>query len=443
MVDWESYRYSKFTLRFPEKRVEHSFNIFSFSYDIQAFAVMSIAAIVVNLILVFSDYSKIGEWVEPLILRSTIAILLSVGYFITSRVSHENPRLLQSFILVVVFIFIFCYFIGMYYIPYPDYSFPNSIISVVFFVVAIAGLRFANAMIFLVTVNLSYYVFVLVIAPNEFWISQSVAITVNAALGVAVAYLIERARRNTFIKNQIISEQNDELESAGALKNKLFSILSHDLRGPVNKILAMVDMLKKDHISIEEFKMHTAKVEWEMKNTASFMENMLYWSKSLMNGFQIDKKDIDLKKLIEKNVAVWRDSILDKKINLFIHAQKPMMIRADEEMLNVCVRNLLSNAIKFTPPEESITVGYVEADNWIELYVSDSGIGIDEEKQKGLFSIKNASTPGTLGEKGTGIGLHLVKEFTERIGGEISCESLDGQGSTFKLRFPKNDLSPA
>jgi signal transduction histidine kinase len=107
-------------------------------------------------------------------------------------------------------------------------------------------------------------------------------------------------------------------------------------------------------------------------------------------------------------------------------------------MLNISLRNILSNAIKFTPKGGAISAGHRVGDNYIEMFVTDNGIGIDEEKQKDLFSIKNISTPGTDGEKGTGLGLYLIKEFTEKNGGQIAVESKPGKGSTFTLRFPKN-----
>jgi signal transduction histidine kinase len=358
--------------------------------------------------------------------------------FYFKQFKPEQHRMFQHTLLFIDYIFIFSYFIGMSLIPYQGYTFPNSVISVVFFVVTMGGLRFLNAMIFLATIEISYFIFVYFISPNDFWISQVVAISVNGALSMAVAYLIERARRNIFIKNQIVYQQKEELETADALKNKLFSILSHDLRGPLNKLIAMVDMSRKEHITAEEFKMYTAKLEGEMRSTASFMENMLYWSKSLMQGFEGKQKHVDIKELLDHNIMASADAIAAKNIALSIDIKENAAILADEEMLNISLRNILSNAIKFTPKGGAISAGHRVGDNYIEMFITDSGIGIDEEKQKDLFSIKNISTPGTDGEKGTGLGLYLIKEFTEKNGGQIAVESRPGKGSTFTLRFPKN-----
>ncbi len=440
MAGQESYNYNKIFLRFPVKETEHSFRMFSFNYDQQAFQVMTVAAIIVNLLLVFSDYSKIGEWEGPLLMRGCLAVILFTGYLLSKQFKPEQHRRFQNVLLFIDFIFIYSYFIGMSFVPYQSYTFPNSVISVVFFVVTMGGLRFLNAMIFLAVIEISYFIFVYVISPNDFWISQSVAILVNGALSMAVAYLIERARRNIFIKNQIVYQQKAELETADALKNKLFSILSHDLRGPINKLIAMVDMSRKEHITAEEFKVHTARLEGEMRNTAVFMENMLYWSKSLMQGFEVKPKQVDIKELLDHNIMATADAIAAKNIDLSIDVKENAAILADEEMLNLSLRNILSNAIKFTPKGGAISAGHRVGDNYIEMFVTDNGIGIDEEKQKDLFSIKNISTPGTDGEKGTGLGLYLIKEFTEKNGGQIAVESKPGKGSTFTLRFPKNGL---
>ncbi|MDZ7607891.1 MAG: HAMP domain-containing sensor histidine kinase [Cyclobacteriaceae bacterium] len=441
MVGQETYNYNKIFLRFPEKATEQSFRIFSFSYDRQAFQVMAIAAIVVNLVLVLSDYSKIGQWEGPLLMRGCLSVILFGGYLLSKQFKPEQHRGFQEALLLIDFIFIYSYFIGMSLIPYHAYTFPNSVISVVFFVVTMGGLRFLNAMIFLAAIEISYFIFVYVISPNDFWMSQSVAILVNGALSMAVAYLIERARRNIFIKNQIVYQQKEELETADALKNKLFSILSHDLRGPLNKLIAMVDMSRKEHITAEEFKVHTARLEGEMRNTASFMENMLYWSKSLMQGFEVRQKKVDIKELLDHNIMAFADAIAAKNIHLSIDVRENTAILADEEMLSISLRNILSNAIKFTPKGGTISAGQRVGDDYVELFITDNGIGIDEEKQKDLFSIKNISTPGTEGEKGTGLGLYLIREFTEKNGGQIAVESKPGKGSTFSLRFPKNGFA--
>jgi len=272
---------------------------------------------------------------------------------------------------------------------------------------------------------------------NEFWASQIIDIIVNSLIGLTAAYILETSRRNNFVKNVLVFQQKSELESVDALKNKLFSVLSHDLRSPLRKLIAMLDMLKKQQISREDFEEHTQKIEDEVKITSRYMENLLYWSKSLIGGIEVVKKEIDIRQLVDENRAIFEGAARAKNIKIHNHIQESSKVVSDEDTMNICLRNLLSNAVKFTPADGQVDISHRSEDEYVEISISDTGKGIAPEIREGLFSLETISTPGTEGEKGTGLGLYLLKEFLERNGGTINCESEVGKGSTFHIRFPR------
>jgi signal transduction histidine kinase len=166
------------------------------------------------------------------------------------------------------------------------------------------------------------------------------------------------------------------------------------------------------------------------------MDNLLFWSRDLLKGDQGKFMDVNVYEAIQQNISIHSDKLLSKKIvcqNLVSPMKK---VRLDVNTLNLCLRNMISNAIKFTPAMGLVEIGFNKENGFAVFFVSDNGIGISEERQKKLSSLEVDSVKGTIGEQGTGVGLHFVKEFLEKSGGSIICESKPDRGSTFIFSLP-------
>jgi signal transduction histidine kinase len=243
-----------------------------------------------------------------------------------------------------------------------------------------------------------------------------------------------------FIRRYIKSEQKlrFELEGLNENKNKFFSIISHDLRGPVNNILTLSELVQKETSQEEKSKLNSM-IDISIKKVNDLLSNLLKWSSIQMNTIEIIPQLLSPIKLVDENLRIL-DEIAGKKNIALINEIKPdATIWADREMINTVLRNLISNAIKFTKTGGQISISLAERGEMNEIWVKDNGIGMSKEDMDKLFrkEIKK-STPGTADEAGSGLGLHISKEFIEKNGGRISVESERNKGTIFKFSLPAN-----
>ncbi len=178
----------------------------------------------------------------------------------------------------------------------------------------------------------------------------------------------------------------------------------------------------------------------EMNYTTSLMENLLQWAKSQMKNSPVQPEVLDIQGMIEDVMQLLRLQASNKQIYLQTRIEQPLYCYADREMVNLVLRNLVSNAIKFTPEKGTVMIGAAEKMPYVEIFVQDTGVGINAEDVQRLFGDLYFTTKGTNSETGTGLGLKLCKEFLEKNGGRISVKSQPGKGSTFSFTLPRHEL---
>jgi PAS domain S-box-containing protein len=246
-----------------------------------------------------------------------------------------------------------------------------------------------------------------------------------------VAQVIERKKNSEAIQTYI-----EELRLLNQTKDKFFSIIAHDLKNPFITILGFCDLLLSDftELSVDEMLFFIQ----EMKNSANLnhnlLQNLLLWSRSQTGRLEFSPRKLELLDIINENFLLLNKTSEKKQIRLHHEIPFALHVTADEDMLNTVLRNLLTNAIKFSNKGSIISVKAVANDNFVEICVADSGIGMDQKKIDNLFRLDAAhSTAGTENELGTGLGLILCKEFIEKNGGKIWVESEIGKGSKFNF----------
>lgn len=238
--------------------------------------------------------------------------------------------------------------------------------------------------------------------------------------------------------NEEIRTQAETLHEINHTKDKLFSIIGHDLRSPINSLKGFLDLLASDNVTQDEFMMFVPSFQKNIDNVHETLENLLQWSKTQMGGVQIIPQNNNLFAIIESRLSLFEASAANKNIRLVSHISQQITVFVDENHLKIILQNLLSNAIKFTPTNGNVTISAQIIDNLVEIAVSDTGIGMTDDQKDKLFGItSHFTTYGTNGEKGTGLGLLLCKEFVEKNGGKIWIESTLNEGTTFKFTLPK------
>ena len=260
---------------------------------------------------------------------------------------------------------------------------------------------------------------------------------VNAFVTFWAIYLVANRFKQYFLEyEQIILEKNTELSDLNQQKDKLFSIIAHDLRSPLSSLNQILSMLSEGNLTKKEFEMLIEKISKNSGYTSELLDNLLHWAGSQIKGFKVNRVEFNIEKVIEEKIALALPLYNVKNITVVNAVNHNTMVFADINMINIVLRNLLSNAIKFSRSNTTITVNAYKENEFVYVEVIDEGIGISKEEQKLLFNNISYTKPGTANEKGTGIGLPLCKEFVEKNGGAISVESQLGKGSTFTFTLP-------
>lgn len=263
---------------------------------------------------------------------------------------------------------------------------------------------------------------------------------------LGITFLVFRLNRKLNLKNaesleqnKIIVSQNEKLESLVQVKDRIFSVISHDLRSPLAILDGLLFLLRDEKIPPEQFRQYTNELWRDTKNTAYMMDNLLQWASSQMKGLRLQADDFDLVEALHQEFDLLCTLSRQKEVHLFSELEGPLMVYADQDMIKLVLRNLISNAVKFTPAGGRIRIFATRHNGLVEVSVADNGTGIPASEYSKIFSHIYYSTTGTQNEKGCGLGLPLSKEFIERNNGTIRFVSEENVGTTFTFTVPVSE----
>jgi PAS domain S-box-containing protein len=239
---------------------------------------------------------------------------------------------------------------------------------------------------------------------------------------------------------QEIKLKNEELQKLNFERDKFFAIIAHDLRGPLGSMKGLTEMMADESYEFTEYEIKemTHDLGTSARNTFNLLENLLEWSQMDSGLTEFKPQKLGLMNMVTDCINVVSEQARGKGIALNVNIATGHEVLADKNMLQTVIRNLLSNAIKFTPKGGRVTISAKPAENnRMVISVKDTGIGMSDQIRNNLFNISaNTKRPGTEGEKSTGLGLLLCKEFVEKNGGEIRIESEQNQGTIFSFTIP-------
>ncbi|QSE99222.1 tetratricopeptide repeat-containing sensor histidine kinase [Fulvivirga lutea] len=265
------------------------------------------------------------------------------------------------------------------------------------------------------------------------------ASTGGAILLLALVGLIYKNNRDKTRINAILEDQKAQLEELNKTKDKFFSIISHDLRGPVHAFTGISRLIKysaedNDKEGLVEIAEH---VEKTSKDLSGMLDGMLEWAMQQQGRMDYKPQQVSLKSIFEGINTLFINSAKAKNIQLQLDVDSDAQVWVDKNSTQTIFRNLVNNAIKFTPEGGSVTASVSQLENSAEIKITDTGIGIPKEKLSQLFNqVGSKSSYGTDGEKGLGLGLQLVYEFVKMNQGTIEVESDEGKGTTFLVNLP-------
>jgi signal transduction histidine kinase len=234
-----------------------------------------------------------------------------------------------------------------------------------------------------------------------------------------------------------VNKLNRELKAANRVKDTLFSIIGHDLKGPAGSAAQLFAMMEMEDFPEEELKGMISELRKQTESSFELLQSLFEWGRGQLQGIDVNAEYVDTKGIIQKNINVLAQQAAAKDISISDNTPHGLEIYADPNHFDFIIRNLLSNAIKFTFEHGHIDLEAHEKGGEIIYSVKDNGVGISQERQVGFLKTNLQVSFGTKGEKGSGLGLLLIKDFIQANKGRIWLESMEGSGTTFYFAFPK------
>jgi signal transduction histidine kinase/ligand-binding sensor domain-containing protein/DNA-binding response OmpR family regulator len=253
---------------------------------------------------------------------------------------------------------------------------------------------------------------------------------------------LKDANEQLNIKNSTLNQKAKELEILNETKNKLFSIIGHDLKNPMSAIIQLSDLLYDsfDSYNSEKKKNFVMHINSSSRNAYHLLNNLLDWARSQQNFIHINTEPVSISNIIDEVIQLNKDILKSKNIEIKKCINADCNAFADHNMLHTCMRNVVSNAIKYSISNSSIVITVSNSSNSkLKIEIQDSGIGMNKELLENIFSIKKSSHLGTANEKGTGLGLIIVKEFITMMNGSISIDSIENNGSNVQIEIPSTN----
>ncbi len=266
--------------------------------------------------------------------------------------------------------------------------------------------------------------------------------TYEAALSKNIELIHSREELSSLNENleELVNERTAELSKINAEKDKFFSIIAHDLRSPLQGLLSLTKMMAdvKENFTLSDLTGFSKALNESADNLYQLLGNLLEWAMIQKGATSFEPKELNLSAIVLQNIRLLKERLSQKGISMVNGISYSQTIHADEKMAETIMRNLISNSVKFTKSGGTVTVKSEKNENgMVEISVSDTGVGISEDKVKKLFILgEKIGTKGTDGELSTGLGLILCKEFVEKHGGRLWVESEVDKGSTFRFTMP-------
>ncbi len=323
----------------------------------------------------------------------------------------------------------------------PSYYLTNLLFLIFVLVITASGLHFRYALL-LNIFCLSLFIFYSnTIRVDAFYFSQYPHLFAIFFYIHIVGIVLESRRRGNFLQFKDLMEQKRIIEDLNQQKNKIISILSHDVAAPMNSLSTLLYLQANGSIREGDFNTYLPKLNEQFHNVSRLLFGLVRWSRSQMEGFVLDKTTINMVDMVEKKVQLFHLQLLDKGLEMKIISDNPVHVKADEEMIRIAVHNLISNAIKFAKNGTSIQLKvFLNEQNNVVVSVTNQGEPVPSGLVDKLFTYQMPSAADSKGEKGTGLGLAMSSFFVRLNGGNIHLVPSEDGTTTFCMELPEESI---
>jgi signal transduction histidine kinase len=367
-----------------------------------------------------------------------VYMLISLAIMVFAWKTVLKPKVVNRLILFALFILIVFSMVLSYFGRMPSFFLTNITVMVLMAAATISGLPFRYSLQFNIFLLVAFVAYSQLILPDPFYKSQYANISLMFVDSTIAGVLLEIRRRRTFLQFEDVTRQKKRIEELHEQKNKIISVLSHDVASPINSLAGLLHLQEVGKLTSEEAKQYAHELRKRLDNVSTMVYGLVRWSKSQVEGFVPDKKEVDAAILVQETAELFRPLAADKPVKISAVAEPNLFIYVDVEMIRIALRNLLSNAVKFSFADSVVAIRSYRTGNRIQVSFSNTSGPIEEERVKQMFSYQISSSEGTMGEKGTGLGLAMASNFVKANGGKIIFEGYQAstQTVTFVIELP-------
>lgn len=387
------------------------------------------------------DYFRDVDFSVVLVTRIFVLSVASILMAVTFKKSL-NPNLVPWGIVMIGFINFGAALITATYARMPAFYLTNLLFLILVLVVTASGLNLRHALLLNILLLTVFICYSQLVKKEPFYVSQYPHLFTSFIYFHIVGVVLEYRRRKSFLQFNDLDDQKRLIEDLNQQKNKIISILSHDVASPLNSLSGLLQLQASGQIKDEELKPFLNNVGSQLNNVSTLLHSLVRWSRSQIDGFVPEKKNVSVVKLLEENIALFQLNVRDKSLILKLNAQ-PLYVYADEEMIRIAIRNIVSNAIKFAHKGTEVEIEcFPNATNKVIVQVTNHGDPIPDILREKLFTYQMPSAEGTAGERGTGLGLAIAAYFVQFNEGNIFLASSENKKITrFCIELPATSLS--
>lgn len=348
---------------------------------------------------------------------------------------------INNYILCIVLILCLSFgsaFVTATFARMPSYYLTNLLYLIFLLVVTASGLHLRHAIMINLICLLIFILYSQFIHRDAFYFSQYPHL-ISIFLYIHIAgVVLESRRRNNFIQFNDLSEQKKLVEELNQQKNKVISILSHDVAAPMNSLSKILFLHSKGDIHEKDLKYILKELNNELNNVSFLLQSLVRWSRSQMQGFVLDKTTVNILDLLENKIKLFHLQLLDKDLELKINVDQTAKVKVDEDMIRIALRNLISNAIKFAKNGTKIQLEVTKSkNNTVSVVVTNQGNPIPDHLKEKLFTYQMPASADTKGDRGAGLGLAMTAFFVRLNGGNIYLASSEDSVTSFCIELPQ------
>ena len=323
----------------------------------------------------------------------------------------------------------------------PSFYLTNLLFLIFLLAVTASGLHFRQALLVNLICLITFLLYSNLINRDPFYFSQYPHLFSIFLYIHIVGIVLENRRRKNFLQFNDLTEQTRLVADLNQQKNKVISVLSHDVASPLNSLSALLYMETRGEISEKELRPFFKELNEELNNVSFLLNSLVRWSRSQMQGFVLHKTPVDILAIVENKKKLFNPQLSEKKLQLDIQSDSLVQVKADEDMLRIAIHNLISNAIKFARQGTDIQVSILRnGQDKVHVAVANQGESIPGDLRGKLFTYQMPSMNDTKGERGAGLGLALSAFFIRLNGGDIYLTSSENGTTKFCLELPYDSV---